>query len=299
MNAKLRFDTSTRVRRSMLKRLENSNDGMKGTDDMNCPIGVVIEYDPSSALHKTKRTVYNTATRPKIDVNPSLFMSRIMLSGHRKNGAAIRITPVLDVTNAGSTVPTDDEDISVSNLEKMSPNRPVYMILTRKHWQNTIESTIHAVFGSNASDHNPLNDRCPLRSHDLPINVNVCADIAARQVQTAILGTHPVPLRAFPAANVKIPAPATLLERLKMDVKIDALPLLLALDVVVDLRLVAANLFEGWVFSLVEIFPPRTSSCCAGVILADDDADINIDDRCCLGDDDDGTVLSPIALCSA
>ena len=65
-----------------------------------------------------KKTVYNTAKRPRMEVNPSEDKSRIKLSGQRRQVAAIRIIDVLLVNNEGIL-----EDLS--NAEKMSPSNPV------------------------------------------------------------------------------------------------------------------------------------------------------------------------------
>ena len=65
-----------------------------------------------------KKTVYNTANNPRMEVNPSEDKSRIKLSGQRRQVAAIRIIDVLLVNNEGIL-----EDLS--NAEKMSPSNPV------------------------------------------------------------------------------------------------------------------------------------------------------------------------------
>lgn len=65
-------------------------------------------------------------------------------------------------------------------------------------------------------DHSPLKSFSPVVSQAFPIMAKVYAEIAPKMVQSAMDGIHPVPL-AFPAANVSIPAPATLFTRLNME----------------------------------------------------------------------------------
>jgi len=98
------------------------------------------------------------------------------------------------------------------------------MVDDRKHWMNTMESTMNAEDGENACAQSPLNVRSPVNSHAFPINVNVLALINANPTQITILGTHPVAPLAFPAAKVNNPAPATLFARLKTDVANEAFP---------------------------------------------------------------------------
>ena len=86
-----------------------------------------------------------------------------------------------------------------------------------------MESTIQADLGEKAFDHNPLNVLSPVISQALPMRTKVCAEQNANVTQVRIEGTQPVP-DAFPAANVKIPAPATLLAKLKTEVRMEALP---------------------------------------------------------------------------
>ena len=94
---------------------------------------------------------------------------------------------------------------------------------TKKHWINTMESTIHAVFGPKAFPHKPLKVFSPVISQALAMRMKVWDEQKANVVQIKMEGTHPVPL-AFPAARVKIPAPATLLAKLKMEVVTEAFP---------------------------------------------------------------------------
>ena len=96
---------------------------------------------------------------------------------------------------------------------------------TKKHCIKTIESTTQAVGFPKALAHNPLKVSSPVNSHDLPINPNVCAETNASIVQIIIDGIQPVFPLAFPAAKVRIPAPATLLDKLKIEVRMVA-PLL-------------------------------------------------------------------------
>mmetsp|Transcript_1376 Transcript_1376/g.1481 ORF Transcript_1376/g.1481 Transcript_1376/m.1481 type:complete len:136 (+) Transcript_1376:599-1006(+) len=98
------------------------------------------------------------------------------------------------------------------------------MVDERKHWQNTMESTMYAVEGENACAQSPLNVLSPVNSHAFPINVNVLPLINANPTQITILGTHPVAPLAFPAANVNNPAPATLFAKLNTLVANEASP---------------------------------------------------------------------------
>ena len=81
---------------------------------------------------------------------------------------------------------------------------------TKKHCVKTMESTIHAVFLPKALAHRPLKVSSPVISQALPIKMNVWAEQKANATHVKMEGIHPVPL-AFPAAKVKMPAPATLL----------------------------------------------------------------------------------------
>ena len=71
--------------------------------------------------------------------------------------------------------------------------------------------------------HKPLKSSCCVSSHAAPINRKVCAEIAPSKAQIHIAGIQPVP-PAIPEDSVRIPAPATLLIKLKMDAGIVALP---------------------------------------------------------------------------
>mmetsp|Transcript_17227 Transcript_17227/g.39811 ORF Transcript_17227/g.39811 Transcript_17227/m.39811 type:complete len:214 (+) Transcript_17227:1267-1908(+) len=104
---------------------------------------------------------------------------------------------------------------------------------TKKHWTKTIVSTIQAVSAApplslfvsspppKAYDHRSLKESRPVSSQDFATREKVWELTAASARQIAIEGIHPVPL-ALPAARVRIPAPATLLARLKTLVAIDA-----------------------------------------------------------------------------
>mmetsp|Transcript_21678 Transcript_21678/g.53545 ORF Transcript_21678/g.53545 Transcript_21678/m.53545 type:complete len:194 (-) Transcript_21678:85-666(-) len=163
-----------------------------------------------------KNTVYKTANNPRMEVNPKEERSRMLLSGHKMQLAAIRMMDVRLVKEAGRL-------LLLNSAEKISPSRPVYMMETKKHWINTIESTIHAVLGPKAVDHSPLKVFSPVISQALAMRIKVWDEHKASVAQIKMEGIHPVPL-AFPAASVKIPAPATLFAKLKMEVVTDALP---------------------------------------------------------------------------
>ena len=124
-------------------------------------------------------------------------------------------------------------------------------MLTKKHCVNTMLSTIHAVLGPKASPHNALNVLCPVRSQAFPIKRKVWAEIKAKVTHVTILGIQPVPV-ALPAASVKIPAPATLLARLKTDVVMDALPVVVEGFLLLLLRMAA--LVVDLVFLIIKEF---------------------------------------------
>ena len=88
-----------------------------------------------------------------------------------------------------------------------------------------------------------LNVSSPVSSQDSPMMEKQCALIAPRMVQIEIAGIQPVP-EAMPAESVKIPAPATLLTKLKTDANIVAFPCSFCSPPLV-------TLFTGSVLSLV------------------------------------------------
>lgn len=86
-----------------------------------------------------------------------------------------------------------------------------------------IESTMYVVLTPIVRLQRPLKSRSPVNSQASPIMIKECALSAPRMVQIRIAGIHPVP-PAFPAARAKMPAPATLLTKLKTDDAMEVVP---------------------------------------------------------------------------
>mmetsp|Transcript_4822 Transcript_4822/g.5580 ORF Transcript_4822/g.5580 Transcript_4822/m.5580 type:complete len:99 (+) Transcript_4822:748-1044(+) len=95
MKARPRLDIKTNEFRSKFHKDDFSKEGSTiPPSAINFPIGSTAEYDPSRERVTTKKTVYKTATRPRIEVKARPDKSLIMLRGQKIHVAAAMITGV-------------------------------------------------------------------------------------------------------------------------------------------------------------------------------------------------------------